>query len=245
MCILYGADAKAIWVNTGSEHQAMYDRIELVENEIKKIHQNFEIIKLVPQVKVKGEVVNTVEEAAIGWKFMPSGQARWCTGHFKIKPIDEFLSKKGECELMIGFNFDEQGRTGNMELLTNVTYSYPLIEDGYTREDCEEILNQHNLHPNFPAYMSRGGCRMCFFKSKREYKALYHLNKSEYHEVQAFEEQIQDKRQKFYSIMGNEISLRQLAIECESEKEFMKDADWNEIYKPLKTETSCGAFCHR
>jgi len=245
MCVLYGADAKAIWVDTGSEHKEMYARIDFVESEIKKIHPNFEIIKLTPNVKVKGEIVHTIEDAAIGWKFMPSGQRRWCTGKFKIIPIDEFLNEQGECELMIGFNFDESGRTGNLEKLPNVKYTYPLIEDGYTRDDCEELLTQYNLHPNFPAYMKRGGCRMCFFKSKKEYKALYHLNKSEYLEVQHFEEQIQDRRKKFYSIMGNEISLRQLAVECEREKEFMQDADWTELYKTEKKETSCGAFCMR
>lgn len=177
---------------------------------------------------------------------MPSGQSRWCTGKFKIEPIDEFLyAESGNSELMIGFNFDEQGRTGNLQLTANITYTYPLIEDGYTREDCEEVLNKYGLHPNFPVYMGRGGCRMCFFKSKKEYKAMYFLAYEEYLEVQAFEEQIQDKRQKFYSIMGNEISLRQLAIECEREKQFMQQQDWTELYKSLKKETSCGAFCHR
>lgn len=45
--------------------------------------------------------------------------------------------------------------------------------------------------------------------------------------------------------MGNGKSLKQVASECESEKQFLVDADWNELYKSLKKETSCGAFCHR
>ena len=86
---------------------------------------------------------------------------------------------------------------------------------------------------------------MCFFKSEKEYKALYFLNHAEYLEVQAFEEAIQDRRKKFYSIMGNGKSLRQLAIECETERRFMGEQDWAEIYKTPMKETSCGAFCHR
>jgi 3'-phosphoadenosine 5'-phosphosulfate sulfotransferase (PAPS reductase)/FAD synthetase len=244
MCILYGKDAKGIWADTGSEHKKMYERIETVEKEIKKIHPDFEIIKVKGKTKHKGEVYNNLEKLAIAYKYMPSGQQRWCTRIFKIEPIDEYLKSQGECELMIGLNLDEQqSREGNWGLNENVKYLYPLIEDGLTRDDCEEILNEHGLHPNMPVYMIRGGCRICFFKSQKEYKAMYHLNKPEYLEAMAFEEQIQDKRKKFYSIMGNGKSLRQLMVECQREKLMFEDIE--SLYKSLKKETSCGAFCHR
>ena len=41
---------------------------------------------------------------------------------------------------MIGFNYDEQGRTGNLEMKSNIHYKYPLIDDGLTRDDCEDLL---------------------------------------------------------------------------------------------------------
>ena len=246
MCILYGAEAKGIWADTGSEHKKMYDRINTVESQIRKLHPDFEIIKVKGSAKYKGEYYDNLEKLAIAQKFMPSGQARYCTRQFKIEPIDEYLASVGECELMIGLNLDEENsREGNWGLSKNVTYTYPLIDEGLTRDDCEEILNEHGLHPNMPVYMLRGGCRMCFFKSEKEYKAMYHLAKDEFLEVMAFEEEIQDRRKKFYSIMSSTKSLRQLGIECESEKAFLKDADWTELYKSLKKETSCGAFCHR
>ena len=245
MCILYGKGATAICSDTGAEHSKMMERIKHVEQKIKEIHPDFELIIINPTVTAKGIEVHSLEEYIKIYKVMPSGQMRFCTREFKIKPIDNFLSKQGECELMIGFNYDEQGRIGNLGLKTNVKYTYPLIEDGYTRSDCEEILHQHELHPNFPVYMLRGGCRMCFFKSEKEYRAMYHLANDEFNEVMQFEESIQDKRTKFYSIMGNGKSLRQLASECENEKAFMNGQDWNELYKSLKKETSCGAFCHR
>lgn len=248
MCILYGKNAKGLFSDTGSEHKKMYERIELVEDKIKQIHPNFEIIKIKPDVKAKGVKTPTLEDYCIESKVMPSHQMRFCTRKFKIEPIDNYLrSQPDNCRtIMIGLNFDEQNsREGNWGLDKSITYKYPLIDDGYSREDCEEILNQYGLHPNMPVYMSRGGCRMCFFKSPKEYKAMYHLQKDEYMEVMDFEEQIQDKRKKFYSIMGNGKSLRQLAIECEREKDFLCDADWDELYKSLRKETSCGAFCHR
>jgi hypothetical protein len=142
---------------------------------------------------------------------------------------------------MIGFNYDEQGRTGNLEMNANVKYMYPLIDDGLTRDDCEDILKLHGLHPDFPVYMLRGGCRMCFFKSEKEYRAMYHLNKKEFDDVMGFEEKIQDERKKFYSIMGNGKSLRQLAKECQSE--LFVDPSLYDSYK--KEVKACGAFCRR
>jgi len=244
MCILYGNGAKAIFADAGAEHKKMYERIEKVENEIRKIHPDFEIIKVKGKAKHKGEYYESLEDLAIAYKFMPSGQARYCTRYFKIEPIDEYLKSVGECELMIGLNLDEENsREGNWGLNENVRYTYPLIDDGLTRDDCEKILKEHGLHPNMPVYMSRGGCRMCFFKSEKEYRAMYHLAKDEFLEVMAFEEDIQDKRKRFYSIMGNGKSLRQLMVQ--EQKERFQFPDIEELYKSLKKETSCGAFCHR
>jgi 3'-phosphoadenosine 5'-phosphosulfate sulfotransferase (PAPS reductase)/FAD synthetase len=244
MCILYGADAKAIWADTGAEHQLMYQRINEVEAKIKAIHQSFEIIKLKGVAKHKGEYYDNLEDLAVAYKYMPSPTARYCTRFFKIEPIDLYLKDVGECELMIGLNADEENsRDGNWGLNENVNYLYPLVDDGYTRDDCEEILIEHNLHPNMPVFMLRGGCKFCPFKAKKEYKAMYFLSNKEFLEVMNFEEKIQDRRNKFYSIMGNGQTMRQLMQECESEKVMFEDIET--LYKSLKKETSCGAFCHR
>lgn len=244
MCLLYGADAKAIWADTGAEHKKMYERIEKIEGLIKKVHPNFEVIRVKGEKKHNGETYDNLEKLSVAYKYIPSGQQRFCTRIFKIEPIDDYLKSQGECELMIGLNLDEENsREGNWGLNKNVKYTYPLIEDGLTRKDCEDILNEHGLHPNMPVYMMRGGCRMCFFKSEKEYRAMYHLEKEEFLEVMAFEEEIQDRRKKFYSIMGNGKSLRQLMIECQLEK--LMYAEIETLYKSLKKETSCGVFCHR
>jgi len=243
MCILYGKGATAIWVDTGAEHKEMYNRINEVEQRLIELHKGeFNLVKLKGKAKHKGVEYEGLEDLAIAYKFMPSGQSRYCTNYFKIKPIDKYLSERGECELMIGFNYDEQGRTGNLEKQPNVNYIYPLIEDGLTRDDCEDVLRVHGLHPKFPVYMLRGGCRMCFFKSEKEYKAMYFLNRKEFDEVLQFEEKIQDQRKKFYSIMGNGKSLRELAIECSQTFSF----DYGELYSDYKKDgKSCGAFCRR
>ena len=246
MCLLYGKGATAIWCDTGAEHELMYARINEMETFLTDYHNgDFSLVRLRPTVTYNGKIFTGLEALAIGYSFMPSGQKRYCTRKFKSEPIDAFLQSQGECELMIGMNADEEWRIGSLEAMPNVTYTYPLITDGHSRADCEAMLSAEGIKPNFPVYMLRGECRMCFFKSKKEYKAMYHLNRAEFDAVMGFEEAIQDRRQKFYSIMSNGISLRQLAVECEREAEFMQGNDWAELYKSLKAETSCGAFCHR
>jgi 3'-phosphoadenosine 5'-phosphosulfate sulfotransferase (PAPS reductase)/FAD synthetase len=244
MCILFGKGAKAIWCDTGAEHKKMYERIDLVEQKLIELHKgDFELIRIKANVKVKGEFVNNLYDAILKWRFMPSPFKRYCTGKFKIEPIDEFLSKQGNCELMIGLNADELVREGNWGLKTNVKYSYPLQEKDMSRADCEDILNIYGLHPNLPVFMLRGGCRICFYKSEKEYKALWYLDREEFNELVEFEDAYQGERKKTYTIMSNGKSLRQLAKECEME---MFQQDIIDIYNEYKKDAkSCGAFCRR
>ena len=72
---------------------------------------------------------------------------------------------------------------------------------------------------------------------------MYHLNRKEFDEMVDFEEGMQDTRLKYYAIMGNGKSLRQLSVECQQEKLMFNEIET--LYKSLKKETSCGAFCHR
>ncbi|MBP9791254.1 MAG: phosphoadenosine phosphosulfate reductase family protein [Bacteroidia bacterium] len=246
MCVLYGADAKAIWCDTGSEHDEMYARIDFCEAAIKKIHPNFEIIRLKPNVKVKGKFVSVLTDAIIGWKFMPSQGRRWCTGSFKIEPIDNFLAEQGECELMIGLNTDEETRSGNWGMKANVKYSYPLQEDDLTRDDCKDVLEQYNLLPDFPLYMNRGGCYMCIFKSISEYKAMYLFDRKTFERVGTLEESIQDKRNKFFTISTSQKSMRWIAEQVETEITGWGGIDVvKAFYQQIEQKQACGAFCHR
>lgn len=244
MCVLFGKGAKAIWCDTGAEHEEMYKRIDLVEEKIKALHDGqFEIIRLKPKVKVFGELVDNLLDAVLKWKFMPSPMMRYCTGKFKIEPIDEFLEMQGDCELMIGLNADEESREGNWGLKANVKYTYPLQYKQLSRADCENILRIHNLHPEFPAYMLRGGCSMCFYKSEKEYKALWYLNRTEFNKMLEFEKAYQDERKNTYSIMSNGKTLKQLSNECSNE---MFQEEILEAYREYNKEgKSCGAFCRR
>ena len=243
MCLLYGKGATAIFCDTGSEHKKMYERLNYVENMIKTFHGgDFELVRIKPSKVYKGVKYDSLTEYIEAAKYFPSGQRRFCTADFKIKPIDDFLKQFEEVELLIGLNADETDRKGNHLGNKNVVYRYPLIEDGYDRDFCLELLKTYNLHPNFPAYMSRGGCKFCFFKSKKEFRAMVHLAPEEIEEVALLEEKIQDYRGKFYRIKKDMPKIRQF-IEIEKNNIFGD----NSIYYNTDTDESpsCGVFCHR
>lgn len=250
MCVLYGKGATALFCDTGSEHKEMYERLKYV-GEMLKIYHNgdFELLIVTPKPrKCKGKIVKTLGEHIEAQMYMPSKRERWCTGKWKIQPLDAFLKKQGDCELMIGLNADEEpgaDRTGNFMKCKNVNYTYPLFEEGHDRADCEFILNELGLHPNMPVYMARGGCKWCPFKSIKEYKALYFLDRPTFLEGKQMEIKIQDKRKKFFSISMSGKSFEQIENECIQEAALWGEQTIKDLYKEVATSKSCGAFCHR
>ena len=250
MCLLYGKGATAIFTDTGSEHKELYARLALVEGILKSVHGgDFELKVIKPTLVSKGVECHSLQEHIEAKKFMPSGQKRYCTEQWKIKPMDAFLKKQGDCELLIGFNADEEpgiDRTGNLMRCKNVTYRYPLFEEGLTRADCKVLLRANGLHPDYPVYMARGGCKWCPFKSVREYKAMYFLDRPTFEEGRALESKIQDKRQNFFAISQSGRSFDDIAAECEREANGLFTADEIRLtYRQIESSPSCGALCHR
>jgi len=238
MALLYGYKADAIFSDTGSEHDELYKQLEDVEKVIREFHgNNFKIIK------VKNEKYESLESYIRESSFFPNFQARFCTRMFKIEPIDNYLKKykKEGVELMIGLNSDEQDlRTGNHGLLSFVNYSYPLADNGINRNMCYKILDAAGIRPNFPAYMQRGGCKFCYYKSKKEYEAMAILNEKEFDEVADLENDIQDKRDKFFHIISSIPNLREFKKHA---KAILFNPD--EIYPVINNVTNCGVFCNR
>jgi len=89
--------------------------------------------------------------------------------------------------------------------------------------------------------MQRGGCKYCFFKSEKEYKAMYHLDRETFEEIAELEENLQDYRSKPYAIHKSGKTFKQIANEAAGEIGF----NYNEIYREQARQTYCGPFCHR
>jgi len=239
MALIYGSKADAIFSDTGWEHEELYNQLDEVEKKIRAFHNNdFKIIRVRSKKHPEG-----LEQYIKDGKFYPSFQARFCTRIFKIEPIDDYLLQYKEegATLMIGLNADEtELRTGNHGLHSFVDYSYPLADNGINRAMCEQMLDAAGIAPNFPAYMQRGGCKGCYYKSKKEFEAMAILNPKEFDSVADLEQTIQDKRDKFFHVIDSIPNL----------KDFKRHAqsilfDPKEIYSTINNATKCGVFCNR
>lgn len=229
MLALFGGDASAIFADTGWEHAALYSWLDEVEAKTGQ-----QIIR----VRREGETLPQYIERA---RYYPSDLSRFCTRMFKIEPIDAFLKSHTPCELLIGLNADETGRTGNHGCIEGVTYRYPLIEMGITRDRCIEILTERDLLPRFPSYMQRGGCVGCFWKRKSEFQRMAIESPDEADSVAELEELIQDERGEWFSVRRGIKSIRGLIEATRRQKRFQFDDEPDAGGVP----TSCGVFCHR
>lgn len=258
MCLLYGKGATALFSDTGDEEPEMYERLDFVENMMKIHHDgDFELIRIKPNAKHKGNYYQTLDDLALAYGYYPSSQSRYCTRILKIEPIDNFLNQQGECQLMIGLNADEEEtRGGNWEKVKTVNYTYPLQENGLTRLDCINELNKYGLAPNFPPYMKRGGCRKCFFRGKKELKAKYFFNKQGFIEDMNFEIKINNQgtrqlnkagtKKKFFGInQASPLGYQAIAHECEQEIAMYGLEQMKSFYTNVGEHKTCGVFCHR
>jgi hypothetical protein len=237
MCVLFGDKADAIFADTGYEHKVIYDRIELVQNWVRNFHKNNFTIHV-----VKNKTYISLPTYIMHCKYYPSFTSRYCTRMFKIEPIDDYLEqyKDEGVELMIGLNVEEiNKRTGNYGSKPFIKYSYPLADNRISREGCKIILKKAGLMPQFPVYMQRGGCIGCYYKSKKEYEAMALLNPDEFKIVQNIEENIQDRREDYFSILPG-ITMAQIKRNI-SNMLFNPD----EIYSQVNDVTQCGVFCNR
>ncbi len=245
MCILFGGVADAVFADTGWEHKILYQHIAKVEEAVQKLHRpDFQIFVVKGQATIHGVTVDNLPDYIRAARYAPGPMSRYCTKYFKIWPVDEFLRRHGEVDLMIGMNADEADRTGNHGNEANVNYRYPLIENGITRDGCIKILEAADLLPKFPPYMKRGGCIGCFFKSVTEYEAMALLSPDEADAVAELEDDMQDDREKRYGIRDGIPDMGKFVENARSQQLIPVDEmyDWDR-YESI--HTPCGAFCHR
>ena len=250
MCVLYGKGATAVFSDTGAEPEEMYQRLDICEQRLIEIHDgDFKLVRVKAKVNAKGVEVDNLIDYILQYKYFPSMTNRFCTKYFKILPIDNFLKSQGDCELLIGFNADEEpdkDRTGNYMSCKNVQYKYPLFDDGLSREDCEAINLENSLSIDWPFYMNRGGCFMCFYKGLPELKAMYFFDPKTFHKILSLEKNIQDRRNRNYTAMiGTGMTMGQIKDICENEVKLWGIDNVLGMYKKVKTGKACGAFCHR
>jgi hypothetical protein len=170
---------------------------------------------------------------------------RFCTVDFKVEPINAYLGSQKPCKLMIGLNADETDRAGAYPI-QGVTFEYPLQDLGLSRKKCVDLLKEYGLEPRLPAYMRRGGCTFCFYKSRKEYAAIAHLDPKLADQLANFEDEINagSGRQRPWA-MVKEIPEGFRAFFDNEQRTSLFSPEEMYAQQPNVSESPCGVFCHR
>jgi Phosphoadenosine phosphosulfate reductase family len=237
LCLLFGGKADPIFADTGDEHPEMYERLGQVEGVLRTIYPKFRIVRV-----SAGEALHDYIRRK---RVFPSPVMRFCTRIFKIEPINAYLEAYAPCKLMIGLNADETDRTGAYPI-EGVTFEYPLQDLGLSREKCVALLREYGLEPRLPVYMRRGGCTFCFYKSRKEYAAIAHLDPKLADELADFEEEVNaaGDRQKPWAMVREIPEGFRAFFDNERRTSLFKPEEMY-VHQAAVAESPCGVFCHR
>jgi len=220
-------NAGYIFADTGDEFPQVYDHLKKMESELK--------IKITI-IKSK---YDTLREYELKQEFFPTPKARFCTRLFKILPIEGFLKKYEPYQLAVGLRYDEQrGNNPDKHII------YPLIENKIRKMDVYNICKQYNLIPEYPFYMSRGGCYSCFFKKKSELIGLARHEPGLFNELIEREEKVNcsNDREKYFHM------FQQFGMPLRKVKEIIDAGEQLEIFDDVTMayeHTDCGMYCRK
>jgi len=218
---------KYIFADTGDEFPQVYDHLDKMESVLG--------IKI---IRVKNGL--TLGEYEAENKFFPSPRARFCTRMFKIEPIQKHCRGYKPYKMAIGIRADENRKGGLAKECI-----YPLRDFGIRKCDVVTLCQSKDLVPQYPWYMSRGGCYSCFFKSKNELLGLAKYEPELFVQLVEREETVNrgfDRRKKYYSMFENLYrrplrSVKEIADSQEQIEMFSK--------KGIQTYQDCGVFCRK
>jgi 3'-phosphoadenosine 5'-phosphosulfate sulfotransferase (PAPS reductase)/FAD synthetase len=118
--------------------------------------------------------------------FLPSPTVRWCTRMLKLKPFEDYIGDDPVYSY-IGIRGDED-RGDVLAYKPNITRVYPFKEDGITRDDVFQILEQSGLSvPEYYKWRTRSGCYFCFFQRKAEWVGLLERHPEMFEEAKKYE----------------------------------------------------------
>lgn len=103
--------------------------------------------------------------------YLPSPSMRWCTKKLKIEPFEKYIGDD-PVRLYVGIRADEH-REGYISTKPNIEPVFPFKEDGITKADVFEILEESGVGvPEYYEWRTRSGCYFCFFQRRSEWVGL-------------------------------------------------------------------------
>ena len=154
-----GVDFESVFVHHGTDWPGTYHYVAGFQWWLKANgHKPITILR--PEYKG----YSNLYEYAINESRVPSRWPRWCTGKFKVRPIEKYYQKP--CFQFIGIDAGEAHRA-KLHTSKSIENRWPLIENEINRYRCKQIIREHGL----PLPM-KSGCYICPFQSRTQWIKL-------------------------------------------------------------------------
>lgn len=153
--------------------------------------------------------------------YLPSSRMRWCTRQLKLKPFESYVGDDPVVSY-VGIRADEH-RTGYVSTKPNIKAVFPFKEDGLTRADIFNILEESGVGvPSYYQWRSRSGCYFCFFQRKIEWVGLKEHHPELFEEAKAYEK-LDPETQERYTWQQNE-TLDEMVAPARAQQIIERDA---------------------
>lgn len=194
-----------VFCDTGRELPEVYDFLDRLEC---KLGQPILRLSDVTRIDTKGKPAFDFWLESFG-HFIPTPAARWCTKTLKIRPFERHIGKD-DAIVYIAIRADEEGRGGNYGDRPNITYCYPLVDDGVDLVSVQRILRDAEVElPDFYRWRTVGGCWCCPFQRRRDFLGLKR------HHPDLFQRALEDEKKAGHKWLRSGESLEAIAAQIE------------------------------
>jgi 3'-phosphoadenosine 5'-phosphosulfate sulfotransferase (PAPS reductase)/FAD synthetase len=216
-----------VFLDTLMEFEEMYEYIEKVKDYWQKRY-NANIIILKGKITYEQYIDKEIKKGknkGVKKGFLNAANPFCEIRSFnKMQTIEKFTKKIKNYKTYIGFTTDEKQRCkeNGLEL-------YPLIEKYKMNEnDCRKYLQEREMENPLYRHFNRTGCRLCPYKSEKDWKNIYENYPKVWSEIKELEKKIHGdkyiKKHFFHNFRTSE----------DMEKHFNKHPSFKFDEEPLK-----------
>lgn len=150
-----GVDFEAVFVDHGADYPETYEYVAMLQE------RGYPITVIKPNAYGEFEGLYDYCEAS---KMVPVRIMRWCTDHFKIRPLYAYFERPAEVLLGIDAGEPHRAKDSRSPDFHNV---FPLVDRNIDRAGCVVIIEAHGL----PVPM-KSGCWFCPFQRRSQWVTL-------------------------------------------------------------------------
>jgi len=156
----------------------------------------------------------TLPDYCAQYRYLPFQRIRWCTQHWKTRPIAIWADAHGIAVQHLGIAADESHRQPSA--------SRPLCERGITRAGCVEIIRAEGL-----PVPRKSGCWLCPFQRRAQWRELWERHPDLYERAAALEDAATERRGVYTTLdPSGRWTLRDLAAQFERQPRLMSERAW-------------------